>query len=199
MTESKEQAEQEISPEEEQAETHSTSELKPTVESLQEALAKSEEKAKENYDLALRTKAEAENIKRRAEKDVASAHKYALEKFVNELLPVVDSMELGLAAALEENVDISKIREGSELTLKMMFAAIEKFDIKPIDPEGEKFNPEFHQAMTMQESAEVEPNTVMNVIQKGYTLSGRLVRPAMVVVSKAATPPEDSKKIDETA
>lgn len=197
MTDIKEQTEQETTNQEEQSVATESAEV--TVESLQAALAEAQAKADENYDLALRTKAEAENIKRRAEKDVSSAHKFALEKFVNELVPVIDSMELGLAAVQSEESDVAKIREGSELTLRMMMSAVEKFGIEQVNPEGEKFNPEFHQAMTMQESAEVEPNTVMTVIQKGYTLSGRLVRPAMVVVSKAATPPEDTKNIDETA
>jgi molecular chaperone GrpE len=197
MTDTKEQAEQAAESQEEQA--TASQETGHTVESLQAALAEAQAKAEENWDLALRTKAEAENIRRRAEKDVSSAHKFALEKFVNELVPVIDSLELGLQAAQAEETDVDKIREGSELTLKMMMSAVEKFGIEQVDPQGEKFNPEFHQAMTMQETAEAEPNTVLTVIQKGYTLQGRLVRPAMVVVSKSATPPQDGKKIDETA
>ncbi|MDH5546843.1 MAG: nucleotide exchange factor GrpE [Gammaproteobacteria bacterium] len=170
-----------------------------TLASLKEALAAAEAKAQENWDLALRTKAEAENIKRRAEKDVSNAHRYALEKFVNELVPVIDSMELGLAVFQGNEVDATKIREGSELTLKMLASAVEKFGVEQMNPQGEKFNPEFHQAMTMQESTEQEPNTVLTVIQKGYTLHGRLVRPAMVVVSKAANPPQTGGNIDEQA
>ncbi|EDY87393.1 co-chaperone GrpE [gamma proteobacterium HTCC5015] len=153
----------------------------PTVEALEEA----QKKAEENYDLALRTKAEMENLKRRTEKDIDSARKFALEKIANELLGVRDSMEMGLDAAQSDDVDIAKLREGSELTLKMLSSLMEKFNIEPVDPTGEKFNPDFHQAMQMIESEEHEPNTVINVLQKGYTLNGRLLRPALVMVAKA--------------
>jgi len=143
-------------------------------------------KADENWNLYLRSQAEMENLRRRGEKDLESAHKYALEKFANELLPVKDSLELGLAA-VEENSDeaVEKLREGTELTLKMLASALEKFGVKEINPVGEAFNPDLHQAMTMQESAEAAPNTVLLVMQKGYTLNERMIRPALVVVSKA--------------
>ena len=196
MTDIEEQAKQGLEIEDEQVGTVSTED---SVEALQAALEQAQAKADENWNIALRAKADAENVTRRAEKDVANARKFALERFVNELVPVIDSMELGLAAAMAEDSDITKIREGSELTLKMFLNAVEKFGVEPVDPQGEKFNPEFHQAMTMQETTECEPNMVLAVIQKGYTLQGRLVRPAMVVVSKAVTPPADSKTIDETA
>lgn len=142
-------------------------------------------KVDENRDLYLSALADAENIKRRAERDVQNARKFALEKFVNELLPVKDSLEMGLAASAETN-DINKLSEGTELTLKMLTAAVTKFGVKAVDPLGDKFNPELHEAIAMQPSTEADPNTVVQVIQKGYVLHDRLVRPAMVIVAKAA-------------
>ena len=145
-------------------------------------------KADGHWDQVLRTNAELENLRRRAKQDVENAHKYALEKFTQELLPVKDSLEMGLAAA-SSNADaaeaVQQLLEGTELTLKMLTAALEKSGIKEIDPVGETFNPEQHQAMSMQESADHALNTVMAVMQKGYLLNERLIRPAMVVVSKA--------------
>lgn len=152
---------------------------------LETQLADAQAKADDNLDQLMRTKAEMENIRRRSEKDVSNARKYALEKFAQELLPVIDSMEMGVAAAMDENADISKLREGTEMTLKMFESAIDKFGIKSVHPKGEAFNPEHHQAMTMIDSQEHEPNTVIDVMQKGYLLNERLVRPAMVVVSSA--------------
>lgn len=154
------------------------------VATLQAELEAAQKKAEENWDIALRTKAEMENLKKRTQKDVENAHKFALEKIANELLAVRDSMELGLQAA-EEAASIEKLKEGTDLTLKMLVSAMEKFNIVQIDPVGEKFNPDHHQAMTMQESAEHDPNTVIAVMQKGYLLNDRLLRPALVVVSKA--------------
>lgn len=156
-----------------------------TVESLTAKLAEAEAKAEENWDQLVRSRAEMDNIRRRTERDLSNAHKYALEKFAQELLPVIDSMEMGVAAAQDENADVSKLREGTEMTLKMFETAIEKFGIQGVHPHGEAFNPEHHQAMTMIDSAEHEPNTVIDVMQKGYLLNERLVRPAMVVVSSA--------------
>ena len=143
-------------------------------------------KADEHWNLYLRTQAEMDNLRKRAEKDLENAHKYALEKFSLELLPVKDSLELGLAA-VEENKDeaVAKLREGIELTLKMLGSALEKFGIVEINPVGEAFNPEQHQAMTMQESSEAKPNSVLTVMQKGYSLNERVIRPALVVVAKA--------------
>ena len=172
--------------------------LKAELEEVKAALAKAEEKAEENYNLALREKAEAENGKRRMENEISKAHKFGIEKLVNELLPIVDSMELGLAAVGDDNATVEKFREGSELTMRMFLNALDKFAIEAVDPKGEKFNPELHQAMSMQENNEVAPNTVLAVMQKGYTLQGRLLRPAMVIVSKAAVPPKESQ-IDEMA
>lgn len=160
----------------------------PSHEELTLLLEDARGKADEHWDQLLRTNAELENLRRRAKQDVENAHKYALEKFAQELLPVKDSLEMGLAAASGETdaaEAIKQLREGTELTLKMLSAAMEKSGIKEIDPVGETFNPEQHQAMSMQESEEHAPNTVMAVMQKGYQLNDRLIRPAMVVVSKA--------------
>jgi len=149
-------------------------------------------KADEHWNQLLRANAELENTRKRARQDVENAHKFALEKFALELLPVKDSLEMGLAAVNNGkdesggNEAASQLLEGTELTLKMLTNAMEKFGIVTIDPLGEPFNPEVHQAMSMQESDEHAPNTVMMVMQKGYQLNERLIRPAMVVVSKAA-------------
>lgn len=153
--------------------------------SLEQQLVEAQAKADENWDQLMRTKAEMENIRRRSDKDVSNARKYALEKFAQELLPVIDSMEMGISAAQDENADVDKLREGTEMTLKMFESAIEKFGIKSVHPKGEAFNPEHHQAMTMIDSQEHEPNMIIDVMQKGYLLNERLVRPAMVVVSSA--------------
>ena len=163
-----------------------------TVEALEARLVEAQAKADENWDQLVRTKAEMENIRRRSERDLANAHKFALEKFAQELLPVIDSMEMGVAAAQDENADVSKLREGTEMTLKMFETAIDKFGIKGVHPKGEAFNPDHHQAMSMIDSAEHEPNTVIDVMQKGYLLNERLVRPAMVVVSSANSSSADS-------
>jgi len=161
--------------------------LSPSHEELTLLLEDARGKADEHWDQLLRTNAELENLRRRAKQDVENAHKYALEKFAQELLPVKDSLEMGLAAVggeADADEAIKQLREGTELTLKMLSAAMEKSGIKEIDPVGETFNPEQHQAMSMQESEEHAPNTVMAVVQKGYQLNDRLIRPAMVVVSK---------------
>lgn len=153
--------------------------------SMEDKLAEVQAKADDNWDQLVRTRAEMDNIRRRSERDLANAHKFALEKFAQELLPVIDSMEMGVAAAQDENADVSKLREGTEMTLKMFETAIEKFGIKGVHPHGETFNPDHHQAMTMIDSPEHEPNMIIDVMQKGYLLNERLVRPAMVVVSSA--------------
>lgn len=156
-----------------------------TLEELAQMLEEARSKAAENWDQVLRVQAELENSRRRAQRDVENAHKFALEKFTLELLPVKDSLEMGLDAASGEDANLDKLREGTELTLKMLANAMEKFGITEVNPVGEPFNPELHQAMTMMESAEHEPNTVTAVMQKGYLLNDRLIRPAMVVVCKA--------------
>ncbi len=156
-------------------------------EDLARLLEEAHAKAEENWEKVVRVQAELENSQRRAQRDIENAHKFGLEKFAQELLPVKDSLEMGLSAAEGSDHEVAdKLREGTELTLKMFTSALEKFGVKEINPVGEAFNPEWHQAMTMQESAEHEPNTVMAVMQKGYSLNDRLLRPAMVVVSKAS-------------
>lgn len=157
-----------------------------SADELMEKLDAAEKKAAENWDHLLRTKAEMDNIRRRTQKDLENAHKFALEKFITELLSVKDSLEMGVSAASLEAATVDSLREGSEMTLSMLAGVFEKFNVVELNPEGEKFNPEHHQAMSMQPSAEHEPNTVITVMQKGYLLNDRLVRPAMVMVSKAA-------------
>jgi molecular chaperone GrpE len=153
------------------------------IETLQALLEKEKKQSQENRDVALRAQAEMENLRKRAARDVESAHKYALEKFVHELLPILDSLALGMSAAESaENTD--ELREGMELTLKMFNSVMEKFGVKTIEPQGEKFNPEQHEAVSMQEIEGAESGTVVTVMQKGYELNGRLVRPAMVLVAK---------------
>jgi molecular chaperone GrpE len=143
-------------------------------------------RADEAHDQLLRTRAEMENMSRRQAKELENAHKFALEGFVKELLQVRDSLELGNAAAREPDADVAKLREGTELTLKMLGDVMARFGVEQIDPIDQPFNPEFHQAMSMQPRSDVPANTVVAVVQKGYTLNGRLVRPAMVMVSQAA-------------
>ncbi len=157
----------------------------PTYDELQQMLTESQAKAEEYWNQLLRVQAESENSRRRAERDVENAHKYALERFVNELLPVKDSLEMGEAAASADGADLAKVHEGLELTGKMLAAAIAKFGVVEINPMGEKFNAERHQAMAMQDLPDAAPNTVIAVYQKGYQLNDRLVRPAMVVVASA--------------
>jgi len=161
--------------------TYDEKEIMETEDKLLEQLKQAEQKAEENWELLLRTKAEMENLRKRTEKDLENAHKYGMEKFVSEMLPVKDSMELGLAA---QDVTVESLHEGMKLTMNMLNTAFEKLGVKEINPENEPFNPELHQAMTMQATADVEPDTVIAVMQKGYQLNERLVRPAMVVVSK---------------
>lgn len=172
------------------------SDLTQLVESLQQELEVATKKAEENWDECLRAKAEIENTRRRMERDIQGAHKYAVEKFIQDLIPVVDSLEMGLAAAAGEGADIERLKKGSELTLKMFTDTVGKFGVECIDPVGEPFNPEFHQAMSMQVTRNQKPNTVMAVMQKGYVLNGRLIRPAMVVVAKAES--ESKPKVDGT-
>ena len=148
-----------------------------------ERITQAEKKAEEHWELLLRSKAEMENLRRRTQKDLENAHKFGIEKFVSELIPVMDSMELGLAA---EDASAENLREGMTMTINMVNQMFEKFKIEAVNPMNEKFDPELHQAMAAQPTADVEPNTVIAVMQKGYVLNERLVRPAMVMVSKAA-------------
>jgi len=156
----------------------------PTPE--QALLARLEEEAAAARDAALRAAADAQNVKRRAEQDVEKARKFALEQFARELLPVVDNLERALEATAGQDAAVKPIAEGVELTLKSFLDALKKFNIATVDPQGEPFDPNLHQAMSMVENAAAEPNSVIAVMQKGYTLNGRLLRPAMVMVSKAA-------------
>lgn len=160
------------------------SEAPSVEEELVNKLEAAEQKAQDHLDQLLRAKADMENLRRRTQKDLENAHKFALEKFVTELLSVKDSLEMGLDAANQEST-VDKLIEGTEMTLNMLKSVFEKFNVEEVNPQDEKFNPEHHQAMSMQESAEHEPNTVIAVMQKGYLLNERLVRPAMVMVSKA--------------
>ncbi|WP_075181545.1 nucleotide exchange factor GrpE [Pantoea sp. 1.19] len=136
-------------------------------------------------DAQLRAQAEIENIRRRSELDVEKAHKFALEKFANELLPVIDSLERAMEVADKENTTLKPMLEGIELTLKSLLDAVRKFGVEVVGDTHVPFNPDLHQAMSMMESDEVAPNHVLMVMQRGYTLNGRLLRPAMVAVSKA--------------
>lgn len=155
------------------------------ADAMSSELAVLQKKADEHYDQLVRAHAEIENLKRRHTQELEKAHKYALDKFVGELLTIWDSLELGLQAAQNDETDVASLREGTELTVKMFGDVMEKFNVERINPEGEAFNPEFHQAMSMVPNAEMAPNTVMAVMQKGVSLNGRLIRPAMVVVSQA--------------
>ncbi|WP_028695116.1 nucleotide exchange factor GrpE [Pseudomonas cremoricolorata] len=148
-------------------------------------------------DQSLRAVADLQNVRRRADQDVEKAHKFALEKFAADLLPVIDSLERGLELSSANDEAIKPMRDGIELTLKMFSDTLKRYNLETVDPHGEPFNAEHHQAMAMEESAEVEPNSVLKVFQKGYLLNGRLLRPAMVVVSKAPTAAQPS--IDEKA
>ncbi len=150
------------------------------VVALQGQLEAAEAKANEHWEQILRLKADIENQRRRCEKQVEDAHKYAVQRFVENLLPVKDSLEMGLQA----EGDLGQIREGIELTLKQFQTVMDKFNIEVVDPLGQPFNPELHQAMGMQASPDYDNNMVMAVMQKGYTLNGRVVRPAMVMVCK---------------
>ena len=154
------------------------------IDSLTEKLTEAEAKAAENLELALRTKADAENVRRRAERDVANANKFAVEKLAGELLAVIDSLEHGLEHKAEHEESIA-MQQGMELTLKMLVSTLEKHGVEVINPVGETFNPERHEAMSMQETADQPANSVLAVFQKGYALNGRLIRPARVLVARA--------------
>ncbi|NJN46068.1 MAG: nucleotide exchange factor GrpE [Candidatus Competibacteraceae bacterium] len=155
----------------------------PDAHTLQAELEQALAKAEENWNAFLGVRAEMENLRKRSERDVQNAHKFALKSFVEGLLPVKDSLEMGIAAA-EETQDVRKLLEGSELTLKQLIGVLEKFGVQELNPQGELFNPEFHEAMATQPAGQAEPNTVMHVVQKGYLLNDRLIRPAMVIVAQ---------------
>ncbi len=157
---------------------------KLTLEDALARIAALETETKEAKAQALRCQAEAQNAVRRAKQDVEKAHKFGLEKFVGDLLPVVDNLERAIDS-IEGAEDMKAVTEGVELTLKSFVDTLKRHNVESLDPAGQPFDPQYHQAMTTVENPEVEPNTVINVFQKGYTLHGRLVRPAMVVVAKA--------------
>ena len=159
-------------------------------EALQQDLDRALAKADEHWKLYLSAHAEMENLRKRAEREVQNAHKFALERFFGELVPVRDSLELGLAA-ISETADVAKLREGVELTLKQLATAMEKFGVREIDPLGAKFDPNEHEAMAMLPTDQAEPNTVAQVIRKGYALNERLIRPAKVIVAQAPSRPAD--------
>ncbi len=164
------------------------------IQSLEEELAIANQTIAGQKDSVIRAKAEVDNIRKRAEADVDKARKFALEKFAGELLPVADNLERAMQSADVENEIVKPLFEGVELTQKSFISTLEKFGLSVVDPQGETFNPEHHQAMSMQESADVPANTVLAVMQKGYLLNGRLLRPAMVMVSRAP-----SEGVDTTA
>lgn len=175
------QAEESLLNEEGGVELDSEGDLTDGLESQLEALNEELAKAK---DQTLRAAAEMQNIKRRAEQDVEKAHKFALEKFVDALIPVVDSLEKGIESAEQAEGAHEALIEGMKLTLKQFLDALGRFRVEQEDPNGQPFDPNFHQAMSMVPNPDVEANTVIDVFQKGYKLNGRLIRPAMVVVSK---------------
>ncbi|UPW19768.1 nucleotide exchange factor GrpE [Agarivorans sp. TSD2052] len=158
-----------------------------SVAELLERLATAEQTVAEQKDGVIRAKAEVDNIRRRSAQEVEKARKFALEKFANELLPVIDNMEMALLHANREDEALSSMIEGVELTLKTLIDAVKKFGIEVVSPQDQAFDPAKHQAMGMQEVEGVAPNTVVAVLQKGYELNGRLLRPAMVMISKAAS------------
>jgi len=156
----------------------------PLRDPVAEQIADLEAKVAENWDKYLRTSAELENVRKRAARDVENAHKFALERFSTDLLTVRDSLEMALATG--DDATVESLREGSESTLKLMVSVIQRFGVEELDPHGQPFDPEQHEAMTMQPSADAEPGSVLTVFQKGYALNGRLLRPARVVVAAEA-------------
>ena len=164
-----------------------TSEAKPEPQDAESAdparqLAAAEATATDNWERYLRAVAEADNVRKRASRDVENAHKFALERFARELLAVTDGLEMALAAS--DKVTVESLLEGSQATLTLLGSTMERFGISAIDPEGEPFDPELHEAISVQPSDTVEPGTVVSVVQKGYALNGRLLRPAMVIVAE---------------
>lgn len=164
-----------------------SSEAEPELEEAEaadpeSALAEAQAKADENWERYLRAAAETDNVRKRSARDLENAHKFAIERFGKELLAVTDGLEMALAAS--DNASIESLLEGNRATLKLLGTTMERFGITAIDPEGEPFDPELHEAISVQPSDTVEPGTVLNVVQKGYILNGRLLRPAMVVVAE---------------
>lgn len=157
----------------------------PNYQELEDKLTQAEQKAHENWEKATRALAELENVRRRAEREVANAHKFGVEKLINELLPVIDSLEQALNIdAAEAQQAIASMKQGIELTLQLFLDVLAKFKVQQIDPVGETFNPECHEAISMQPDETAKPNTVLTVFQKGYLLDERVIRPARVIVAK---------------
>jgi molecular chaperone GrpE len=154
------------------------------VEALRQALASAEEGTRTQRDLYLRAAAELDNVRKRAQRDIESAHRYAIEGIAADLLAVRDGLELGVRNGA--SADARTLLEGQEATLKLLDRTFEKFSVKQLDPAGQRFDPSLHEAVLMQESASAAPNTVLQVVQPGYELKGRLLRPARVIVAKAA-------------
>jgi molecular chaperone GrpE len=159
-----------------------TTAQEPQADDLQTQLEEAQQSTKDNWDKVLRAQAEMENLKRRNAKDLENAHKFALDGFVKALLEVKDSLTMGLKTAQEDSASVESITEGLEMTDKVFTSTLEKFGVETINPKGEAFNPEFHEAVTMIPMPDQESNSVLEVIQAGFTLNGRLVRPAMVIV-----------------
>lgn len=160
-------------------------EMKPEASALEQKLAEAEKKAQENWELALRTRAELDNALKRAQRQVEDAHKFALEQFTRDLLPIIDSLEHGLQTSGSADELASALKQGMEITLKMFLDLLRKFHVEVVDPLHKPFDPTHHEAMIMQPTADFPPNTVITVVQKGYMLHGRLVRPARVLVAKS--------------
>lgn len=184
-----------IQPEDAQSTEHQANEnesVQQTVEDAQQAvdndienmLKDAQSEAAKHKDLALRLQADMDNLRRRTRIDIENAHKYALDKFVDALIPAMDSMEMGMVASGKEEATKESIREGVEMTFKQMLDVLGEFDVERLDPQGEKFDPQHHEAMTMIPSPDHESQTVVEVIQKGYKLNDRLVRPARVIVAQ---------------
>ncbi len=181
--------ESEIKPKKNKSEENHSQELleHPSYQELLKKLDEAEQKINQYWERILRMQADSENAARRIERDIANAHKYALEKFVLEQLPIIDSLEMCIAIGGSSDMHAStkSVIEGVKLTLKMFYTAMEKFGIKQINPISQPFDPELHQAISLQSDPSVKPGTVLSVLQKGYTLNNRLIRPALVVVSES--------------
>lgn len=155
------------------------------LERLQQALTEAEGRARSHWEQYLRAVAELDNVRKRAQRDIEAANRYGLEKFAADLLPVRDSLELAVRSADQVEVDARSLKQGQEATLQLLAKALERLGIVPINPVGEVFDPSRHEAMMAQESATAQPNTVLQVVQTGYELNGRVIRPARVIVAKA--------------
>ncbi|KGT90125.1 nucleotide exchange factor GrpE [Pantoea sp. JGM49] len=180
-----EQVSDEIQQDQQHVDAETATEVDPRDERIAQLEAELAQSQGGVREAQLRAQAEIENIRRRAEMDVEKAHKFALEKFANELLPVIDSLERALEVADKENTELASMIEGIELTLKSLLGAVRKYGVEVVGETNVPFNPDVHQAMSMIESEDMAPNHVLMVMQRGYTLNGRLLRPAMVAVTKA--------------